>query len=179
MALLPCPECGRQVSNMAVACPQCGHPLNIGEVEQQTSTGGTRTRSARGWDPRELQQIVSTSLLPGKKPWFLSTVNGTGVKMFGFLPVLTHDSRLLGLALAAMCILFVPVIPIGMYLVERPDYQLYRFLGRVPFAACWRGLGPMGSLRILRAIITEMLLYQAVFIGVVIIITTVIYAIRR
>lgn len=27
MALVPCPECGRQVSTAAAACPQCGHPL--------------------------------------------------------------------------------------------------------------------------------------------------------
>ena len=27
MALVPCPECGHQVSTSAVACPQCGHPL--------------------------------------------------------------------------------------------------------------------------------------------------------
>src|SRR5262249_45067816 len=27
MALVPCPECGRQVSTKAEACPQCGCPL--------------------------------------------------------------------------------------------------------------------------------------------------------
>lgn len=26
MALIPCPECGRQVSERATACPNCGHP---------------------------------------------------------------------------------------------------------------------------------------------------------
>jgi hypothetical protein len=26
MALIPCPECGRQISTEAEACPQCGHP---------------------------------------------------------------------------------------------------------------------------------------------------------
>jgi hypothetical protein len=26
MALIPCPECGRQISTAAEACPQCGHP---------------------------------------------------------------------------------------------------------------------------------------------------------
>jgi hypothetical protein len=179
MTLLPCPECGRQVSNVAAACPQCSYPINTSKIGQQTSTRGSTAQSVRGWDPRELEQIIATSLIPGKKPWFLSTINGTGVKMFGFLPVLTHDFRILGLAMVAMCVLFVPLIPIGIYLIERPDYQLYRFFGRVPFAACWRGLGPVGSVRLLRSIIAEMLLYQAVFIGVVIIITIIIYAIRH
>jgi hypothetical protein len=26
MPLIPCPECGRQISTEAEACPQCGHP---------------------------------------------------------------------------------------------------------------------------------------------------------
>lgn len=26
MPLVPCPECGRQISTAAEACPQCGHP---------------------------------------------------------------------------------------------------------------------------------------------------------
>jgi hypothetical protein len=27
MTLMPCPECQRQISTAAAACPQCGHPL--------------------------------------------------------------------------------------------------------------------------------------------------------
>lgn len=30
MALIPCPECGRQISTEAEACPQCGHPNRRG-----------------------------------------------------------------------------------------------------------------------------------------------------
>jgi len=28
MALIPCPECGRRISDQAVSCPGCGRPLN-------------------------------------------------------------------------------------------------------------------------------------------------------
>ena len=28
MALIQCPECGRQVSDKAVACPECGYPIS-------------------------------------------------------------------------------------------------------------------------------------------------------
>lgn len=31
MALLPCPECGKEVSSKAIACPTCAHPLNTDE----------------------------------------------------------------------------------------------------------------------------------------------------
>ncbi len=27
MALISCPECGREVSSAAASCPQCGHPI--------------------------------------------------------------------------------------------------------------------------------------------------------
>jgi len=27
MALIPCPECGREISNLAPSCPQCGTPV--------------------------------------------------------------------------------------------------------------------------------------------------------
>lgn len=28
MALIPCAECGKQISEMASSCPSCGHPAN-------------------------------------------------------------------------------------------------------------------------------------------------------
>jgi uncharacterized membrane protein YvbJ len=30
MALIPCPDCGRQVSQDADVCPQCGRPIKRG-----------------------------------------------------------------------------------------------------------------------------------------------------
>ena len=33
MALITCPECGRQVSDKAAACPQCGYPINAAPVQ--------------------------------------------------------------------------------------------------------------------------------------------------
>lgn len=29
MALINCPECGKQISNNAENCPNCGHPVNF------------------------------------------------------------------------------------------------------------------------------------------------------
>ena len=36
MALIPCPACGRQVSEAAPTCPGCGHP--VAASERQSST---------------------------------------------------------------------------------------------------------------------------------------------
>ncbi len=30
MALVPCPECGREISDQALACPHCGYPIRGG-----------------------------------------------------------------------------------------------------------------------------------------------------
>ena len=41
MALIKCPECGKEVSENAVSCPNCGQPIKvtktINEEENQTS----------------------------------------------------------------------------------------------------------------------------------------------
>jgi hypothetical protein len=40
VALVDCPECGRQVSTLAVACPHCGFPLSREVVESQAPARG-------------------------------------------------------------------------------------------------------------------------------------------
>jgi len=40
VALVDCPECGRQVSTLAVACPHCGFPLSREAVEAQGPVPG-------------------------------------------------------------------------------------------------------------------------------------------
>jgi len=30
MALIKCPECGKEISDKAVSCPNCGSPINVG-----------------------------------------------------------------------------------------------------------------------------------------------------
>jgi len=61
MALIPCPECGTQVSDKAVSCPKCGHPLSLTQksasegpiqpaktlTKQATPTGSPK----RGFNP--------------------------------------------------------------------------------------------------------------------------------
>ena len=36
MALIKCPECGRMVSDMAAACPQCGYPISSALKQRNT-----------------------------------------------------------------------------------------------------------------------------------------------
>ena len=49
MPLAPCPECGRQVSSEAQACPGCGHPIRAVEycfVKVSENTRGGQTGKA-------------------------------------------------------------------------------------------------------------------------------------
>jgi hypothetical protein len=43
MALINCPECGKQVSTEAQTCPGCGYPIaeKLAQTESAPSTGGT------------------------------------------------------------------------------------------------------------------------------------------
>ena len=38
MAIIKCPECGKEVSDRAAACPGCGYPINQGAQAVSTST---------------------------------------------------------------------------------------------------------------------------------------------
>ena len=37
MALIKCPECGRDVSDSAITCPNCGYPLKQNQEEEKES----------------------------------------------------------------------------------------------------------------------------------------------
>ena len=53
MALIPCPECEKEVSDMAVACPHCGFPVAaairhaVSELTEDTSAKSVRQLHAK------------------------------------------------------------------------------------------------------------------------------------
>lgn len=58
MALIYCPECGKQVSDKATSCPHCAYPLN-------------NERSAPSQRTQEKPQVIVKS----KEGCFLQTLN--------------------------------------------------------------------------------------------------------
>ena len=46
MALIPCPECGREVSSAAPACPACGYPLHAGSATPASPAPPAEPQSA-------------------------------------------------------------------------------------------------------------------------------------
>lgn len=39
MGLIKCPECGKEISDMAQSCPNCGRPMQVHEHEQEKTAG--------------------------------------------------------------------------------------------------------------------------------------------
>ena len=47
MALIKCPECGKEISDKASACPNCGYPINVSTptpTTASTSNGSAQIR---------------------------------------------------------------------------------------------------------------------------------------
>lgn len=48
MAIIRCPECGKEISNKAAACPSCGVPIYSDKVTSAKKTGSVRTGAIVG-----------------------------------------------------------------------------------------------------------------------------------
>ena len=61
MALIPCPECNRQISDKAAVCPQCGHPITA--APQNETRQGTHSEALpQSFDPAPAQTRPGLSL---------------------------------------------------------------------------------------------------------------------
>ncbi len=56
MALIKCPECGRQVSDQAAACPECGYPIR--KVEYTFVTVSHNIEYGGYGGKREYEQLL-------------------------------------------------------------------------------------------------------------------------
>ena len=73
MALMSCPECAKQISDKAPACPHCGAPMNApiaastagGPTIVETGPGGVVTTEATGKTYKALQAIGVILILIG------------------------------------------------------------------------------------------------------------------
>ncbi len=63
MALIECPECGREVSDKALACPHCGNP--IAPAERPPVVGRAVAKAAKGLGILLIILIIIFGLLGG------------------------------------------------------------------------------------------------------------------
>ena len=55
MALIDCPECGKQISNKAPTCPGCGVPMALGVAVERKSSG-----ERVPYSDQEVARLIST-----------------------------------------------------------------------------------------------------------------------
>lgn len=100
MALINCPECGKEISDKASACPNCGCPVQLTNINSEkriepiSITYGYMRRTIESTD----KQIVITSLL--KKKTIISVSDITELKfckatfaVLGFLTICTKNGN--------------------------------------------------------------------------------------
>jgi len=76
VTLVPCPECGNETSNAAVACPQCGHAVSDAEVSQSAGSSQVGNAPPRRWLSYRLSGTVAAF-------WWASTISyGFSALMF-------------------------------------------------------------------------------------------------
>jgi hypothetical protein len=67
MALIPCPECGRQISTLAASCPGCGGPVGAAPPTQQTQQSPVaEPKSDTATAPPDPQLVKQLEGLKGK-----------------------------------------------------------------------------------------------------------------
>lgn len=91
MALITCPDCGRQLSELAPACLGCGRPL-AASPPRAVSAQGAGAQDVRSWQEKERDREV---------------LFGTSVGVY------KRGSRRLG----QLILVFFIVVPIGSCLV--------------------------------------------------------------
>lgn len=86
MALIDCPECGKQVSDAARACPGCG--VSIAGASEEKAAGANLTTTQITSKKLKLQQVASALLLLGGVVSLL-TVNSSPDEPMGPSPIPT------------------------------------------------------------------------------------------
>ena len=71
MALIKCPECGKEVSDSAKICPHCGYPLNKNKAVEQEVINVERTFSG---EPEEIKRYRKEIELCYKRRFVMITI---------------------------------------------------------------------------------------------------------
>ena len=92
MALIKCPECGRQISEYAISCPNCGWPVSMHSNKTETierkmgKIDASKMRSRESADAQQEKDITKSQVVKrDKNPWYKSKLG----RIFGVLIIIT------------------------------------------------------------------------------------------
>jgi hypothetical protein len=120
MALIRCEECNREISDKAVSCPGCGAPI----AQRKPSSLPTKPPPA----PIPVEDVLKY-VNRKSTPSFVKTANGIGTTFGGYVTIPGHSK--LGFVKYYFCILYIPIFPMGTYLVTDWDGSGGRFIGEI------------------------------------------------
>ena len=135
MSLIFCPECKKEISDKAKFCPNCGYPMRTTSsefIEKASSIANSASSSLKEpfqnpsvSDFDEVLQYVDVENKTGNG----YRINGTGTTFGGFIR-LPGYSRF-GFIKKYVSIFWIPLIPLGTFLVQDWDGYQGQFIGRI------------------------------------------------
>ncbi|MCC6229992.1 MAG: zinc-ribbon domain-containing protein [Phycisphaerales bacterium] len=135
MPLFACPECGRSISDKAKSCPNCGLPLATQTLARRLAHSGRVAANAISGSlnhpatPVDVAQLAKelTEIPPDFSAGW--RINGTGTSTGGYTGIPGLPGH--GVVRKHFCVLFIPLIPLGLYLVKDWDGNGGVFLGKI------------------------------------------------
>lgn len=120
MALILCEECKREISDRAISCPGCGAPVASNKLPPNPPKQKIAPVSIE-----EVFKYVNRQSIPGN----VKTVNGIGFGFGGYVNIPGYSN--IGFIKKFFCFLFIPIIPLGTYLVKDWDGSGGKFIGEI------------------------------------------------
>ena len=120
MALIFCEECKREISDKAISCPGCGAPVTLKKPEPNLQQQPSKQISIE-----DVLKYVNRQSIPGN----VKTVNGIGVGFGGYVNIPGYGN--VGFVKKHVCFLFIPIIPLGTYVVKDWDGSGGKFIGEI------------------------------------------------
>ena len=63
MALINCPECGKEISDKASSCPSCGYPIGTNTTTKESVSAVTATSKKQGFNIKKLLLIILVAVV--------------------------------------------------------------------------------------------------------------------
>lgn len=173
MALINCGECGHSISDKAGSCPKCGYPLSrmriASEVGKVLSSAGSLVDNKLNLTSEKFG-ILKDRIEDCLSPISLRRVNGIGLRIGSLQFIYLNGSPTrYALGLLVFTVLFTPVIPLGLRIVEPVD-GAYRFIGQLSLQNAREVFEGGIATRLVWGALFEACLFIAMFIGVILLV---------
>lgn len=155
MTLFQCPECAKDVSSKSMFCPHCGLPLpklkdNLSSTLNSVSSKLSSLHSSEPVNIDDVLEYVDFN----KKPRSSYRMNGLGTTFGGYMRLPGYST--IGFIKKYFSIFWIPLIPLGTYLVKDWDGSSGSFIGSIEpqdanqFVEQWKQRTALGFGAILR-----------------------------